>query len=80
MDLSEGWRDETQSLTDTLASYTRDNAWVELNEERKGKLKAGMMADVAVMSHDLTKLAPENITDAQAIATVCDGVVTFESG
>lgn len=80
LDLGEGWSDETQSLTDTLASYTRDNAWVEFNEDRKGKLKAGMMADVAVMSHDLTKLAPENITDAQAIATVCDGVVTFESG
>ncbi|MEL7257380.1 MAG: amidohydrolase [Pseudomonadota bacterium] len=80
LDLGEGWRDETQSLTDTLASYTRDNAWVEFNEERKGTLKAGMMADIAVMSHDLTTLAPENITEAQAVATVCDGVVTFERG
>ncbi|WP_338548142.1 amidohydrolase [Roseovarius phycicola] len=79
LDLGEGWSDETQSLTDTLASYTRDNAWVEFNEERKGMLKAGMMADVAVMSHDLTKLAPADITQAQAVATVCDGVVTFES-
>ncbi len=80
LDLGEGWRDETQSLMDTLASYTFDNAWVEFNEDRKGTLKAGMMADVAVMSHDLTTLAPAKITAAQTVATICDGVVTFERG
>lgn len=79
LDLGEGWRDQTQSLHDTLASYTRDNAWVEFNEHRKGQLRPGMMADVAVMSHDLTTLAPENITDACAVATICDGTVTYES-
>lgn len=77
LDLGPKWRDQTQSLTDTLASYTRDNAWVEFNEDRKGKLKAGMMADVAILSHDVTTLSPEQITDARAIVTICDGQVTY---
>ncbi|WP_317498898.1 amidohydrolase family protein, partial [Idiomarina sp. Sol25] len=73
LDLGPDWRDQTQSLTDTLASYTCDNAWAEFNENRKGKLKVGMMADVAVMSHDLTALPPADITQAQAQVTICDG-------
>ncbi|MCR8826616.1 amidohydrolase [Pseudosulfitobacter koreensis] len=77
LDLGPKWRDQTQSLTDTLASYTRDNAWVEFNEERKGKLKAGMMADITVLSHDVTALAPADITQASAVVTICDGQVTF---
>jgi len=31
------WPDQRQTLRDTLASYTRDNAWVEFNEHRKGR-------------------------------------------
>ncbi len=77
LDLGAPWRDQTQSLNDTLASYTRDNAWVEFNEDRKGQLKAGMMADIAIMSHDLEALAPVDITGASAIMTICDGKVTY---
>jgi len=78
LDLGPEWHDQTQSLTDTLASYTCDNAWAEFNEDRKGKLAAGMMADIAVLSHDLTRLAPLDITSAQTVTTICDGVVTFQ--
>jgi predicted amidohydrolase YtcJ len=78
LDLGEEWRDQTQSLHDTLASYTRDNAWAEFNEDVKGKLKSGMMADVVVMSHDLSSLPPADITQAAAMTTICDGVVTFQ--
>ena len=78
LDLGPDWRDQTQSLSDTLASYTRENAWVEFNEDRKGQLKVGMMADVAVMSHDLGALPPAEITQAQAQVTICDGQITFE--
>jgi predicted amidohydrolase YtcJ len=79
LDLGAPWRDQTQSLRDTLASYTRDNAWVEFNEDRKGRLKAGMMADVVVMSHNLETLDPMSITDASAVLTVCDGAVTYQA-
>ncbi|UYV36851.1 amidohydrolase [Rhodobacteraceae bacterium D3-12] len=80
LDLGPEWPDQTQSLRDTLASYTLDNAWVEFNEDRKGQLKPGMMADIAVMSHDLTSLPPADITQARAVTTICDGVVTYQAG
>ncbi|WP_299561485.1 amidohydrolase [uncultured Sulfitobacter sp.] len=78
LDLGSAWPDQTQTLTDTLASYTRDNAWVEFNEDCKGMLKAGMMADVAVLNMDLFRLAPDDITQAYAVLTICDGAVTFQ--
>jgi predicted amidohydrolase YtcJ len=78
LDLGEAWPDQSQSLMDTLASYTRDNAWVEFSEDRRGMLKPGYDADIAVMSHDLTSLAPEAITDAEAMFAICDGAITFE--
>ena len=78
LDLGPDWPDQTQSLTDTLASYTRDNAWVAFDEDAYGRLMPGMSADIAVMSHDLTALPPDRITDAQAMVTIFDGSVTFE--
>lgn len=77
LDLGPGWKDQTQSLYDGLASYTRDNAWVAFDEERAGMLRAGMRADIAVMSDNLFTLEPDDITRARAVVTICDGRVTF---
>lgn len=79
LDLGPKWPIQTQSLRDTLASYTVDNAWVEFNENRKGQLKPGMMADIAVMSHDLAALPPDDITKAHATTTICDGEITYQA-
>ncbi|MFC3616454.1 amidohydrolase [Lutimaribacter marinistellae] len=73
------WRNQTQTLMDTLRSYTTDNAWVEFNEGRKGRLIPGMMADIAIMSHDLTIMDPNDLDKAGARMTIMGGQVTFEA-
>ena len=72
------WTDQRQTLLDTLESYTAGNAWVEFNEARKGRLAPGMMADVAVLSHDLEAMDPARLTEASAVLTVCDGRITWQ--
>lgn len=79
IELPAPWRDQSQSLLDTLRSYTADNAWVEFNEGRKGCLKAGQMADVAVMSHDLEAMDPAELDKSRASITICDGRITWEA-
>ena len=64
---------------ETLESYTAGNAWVEFNEARKGRLAPGLMADVAVMSHDLEALPPSEIDRARAAVTLCGGRITWEA-
>jgi len=71
------WVDNRQSLIETLASYTRDNAWVEFNEHKKGALKPGYLADVAIMEADLFHTKPENLAATRARTTICDGEITF---
>ena len=77
--LPDPWIDNRQSLMDTLASYTRDNAWVEFSENSKGVLKAGFKADIVVMDRDLTTTDPAELSEASAMSTVCDGKVTHSA-
>jgi predicted amidohydrolase YtcJ len=77
--LSPPWRDQTQSLMDTLESYTSGNAWVEFNENKKGKLSPGMMADIVVMSHDLTTMNPDELDQSKAQTTICGGKITYQA-
>ena len=79
VDLPDIWPDQRQGLRETLASYTRDNAWAEFNEHRKGRLRVGMMADVVVMDHDLEAMPPDQLGTARAAVTICGGRITYEA-
>ena len=74
--LKPGLPDHRQTLMQCIAGYTRDGAYTEFSEHRKGRLKKGLLADVVVMSHDLETLDPEAITEAHATTTIADGRVT----
>jgi predicted amidohydrolase YtcJ len=73
-----GLPDHRQSLSQALASYTRDGAFAEFMEARKGTLKPGMLADVAVLSADLEITDPEALHRVRPVVTICDGRVTYE--
>lgn len=73
------WINNRQSLHDTLSSYTHDNAWVEFNEHRKGALKPGYFADIAIQDRDLFATNPAELAQAGTKVTICDGRVTFEA-
>ena len=76
------WRadlpDQAQTLMQALAAYTRDGAYAEFAEGRKGELCAGMLADVVVLSADLEKTAPEKLHEVHPVLTICDGMITYE--
>ncbi|NJR44192.1 amidohydrolase family protein [bacterium] len=63
---------------DTLASYTRDNAFAAFEEAEKGMLKPGMLADVTMLSADIEATAPDAMDSIDVMLTVCDGRVVFE--
>ncbi len=70
--------DQRQSLGDALASYTRDGAWIEFMENRKGMLRPGMLADLVVMSGDIETADPEELPAMKPVVTVSDGRVVYE--
>jgi predicted amidohydrolase YtcJ len=74
-----GWFPEQKvTLEEALRAYTAGGSFAGYAEKDRGMLKTGMLADIAVMDRDLTKVAPETIRDAKVVLTIVDGKVVFE--
>ncbi len=68
-----------QTLTDTLDSYTRVAAYAEFQENVKGQIKAGLAADLVLLSEDIFSIPPEEIGAAKPVMTVCNGRIVYET-
>lgn len=74
------WRDDLKdqrmSLLELLEGYTKNCAWVEFMEDRKGVLKPGYLADIVVLTGDIEASLPEEVSRLRAAVTICDGRIT----
>jgi predicted amidohydrolase YtcJ len=68
-----------QSLADTIHSYTRDAAYAEFQEHKKGQLRNGYLADLVVLSADVEQTPVEQYLSVHPVLTVCGGRIVFES-
>ena len=75
----EGGTDQTLGLHDILAGYTIGGAWAEHTEDRKGRLRAGYLADLVILSGDIEATPIPEIGEMRAAVTVCGGRVVWES-
>ena len=75
----DGWVPEQKiTVEEALRAYTVGSARASFDEDRKGTLARGKLADVVLIDRDLTKIAPESIRDARITMTVVGGRVVFE--
>ncbi len=72
--------DEAFDLGEALRSYTSMASWAAFEEEKKGMLKAGMAADFAVFSTDLTQVPKEELGKVCVYETFVDGVQVYKRG
>jgi len=77
--LGKRWQDQSQSLFETLASYTSGGAYAEFAEDKKGRLKEGLFADLVIMNEDLESADRETILSSRAELTICGGKITHDS-
>ena len=74
-----GWQPQEKiSIEDCIAAYTRGSAYAEFQEDRKGQIINGKLADIVVLSTDVTKAAPADILAARAAITIVGGRVVYE--
>lgn len=69
---------EALTMPEAIVGYTRVAAHLTFEEDRKGTLEVGKLADLAVLSQDLLTIDPERTTDTEVDLTVLGGRVVYE--
>ena len=64
---------EKITVEEALRAYTVNAAYASFDEERKGMLTAGRLADFVMLDRNLLEIAPEQIREARAVLTVVGG-------
>jgi predicted amidohydrolase YtcJ len=68
------------SLEDALIAYTAGSARAEFREQVKGMLAPHQLADLAVLSQDITMVPPPALPGTVSTFTMVDGKVVHDSG
>ena len=63
---------------DAIKAYTYGGAYTTFEENKKGTLKPGMFADMAVLDADPTTINPDNIKNIKVNTTIVGGKVVFQ--
>ena len=63
------------SLEDAVRFFTWNNAYVTFEEDTKGSLKEGKLADIAVLDRDIFSRPPRELVDTQVLYTILGGKV-----
>ncbi|HAB30473.1 MAG TPA: hydrolase, partial [Gemmatimonadetes bacterium] len=69
---------ERLTMEEAVRGYTRNGAYITFEEDIKGTLEAGKLADMIVLSDDLLTIDPERILDIVIEKTIVGGRVVFE--
>ena len=74
-----GWIPEQKiSVDETVRAFTWGSAFAEFQENWKGTLEPGKLADFVILSDDIFSIDPTKIRDVTVVKTIVDGKVVFE--
>jgi predicted amidohydrolase YtcJ len=71
--------DQRLTALQGLRTLTREGAYLSFDEDHRGSLEAGKLADVAVLSADPTQIPLDQIQDIQADLTIVNGRIVHDS-
>ena len=63
-----------------LELYTKGSAWFSNEQEKKGAITTGMLADLAVLSGDFFSMQEEEIKNIEADLTIVGGKIVYAKG
>jgi predicted amidohydrolase YtcJ len=72
--------DEVYSRELALYSYTMGNAIAAFEEDIKGSLRVGKLADITVLSQDLLTVPDDRIMDTEVVMTIVGGRIRYRNG
>lgn len=76
----EGWQSEKRmTLEESLESFTLGSAYSSFEENKKGSITVGKLADLVVLSDDISTINPNLIQDTKILMTILDGNIVYEN-
>ena len=72
--------DQMPSRIDALRIYSAGSAWFSFDEQQRGTLNVGMLADLAVLDQDYLTIPVNEIGSIRSLLTMVDGKVVFARG
>jgi predicted amidohydrolase YtcJ len=74
-----GWHPEERlSVGDCIHAYTAGSAYAEFEEQRKGTLAPGMLADIVVFPADITRMRAKDFLHTPVSMTIVGGHIVYE--
>lgn len=75
----QGWFPEQKlTVAEAIEAYTMGSAYAEFQEQAKGSITAGKLADMVLLSDDITAIDPVKIRDVRVVKTIVGGRVVFD--
>lgn len=71
--------EESLTREEALQSYTINNAYAAFEEDIKGSIEPGKLADIAVLSNDILSVPEEDILTTTVVMTILGGEVVYQS-
>jgi predicted amidohydrolase YtcJ len=76
----DGWvPDQKITVEEALRAYTYGGAYASFEEDLKGTLKPGMLADFVLIDRVLTEIPPAQIRDSKVLRTIVGGRVVYSA-
>ncbi len=72
--------EQRMSRMEALRSYTINGAYASFEEDIKGTLTPGKLADITVLSTDILTIPEEEILSAEVVYTIVGGKVLYRKG
>ena len=70
--------EEAITVEEALEAYTVTGAYASFEEDIKGQLKVGMLADYTILEQDPRTVDPMSLTELKVSATVIGGETVHE--
>ena len=70
---------EAITREETVIAYTATNAYAEFEEQNKGTLTVGKVADLAVLSQDIFKIPVSALPETKSVLTMVNGKIVYDA-
>src|SRR5438034_1307121 len=75
-----GWIPEQKiSVEETVRAYTIGSAFAEFQENEKGTITTGKLADLVILSRDIFQIDPKEIEKVRVVITIMNGRTVYEA-